>query len=73
MMRAGETFEYVQDSIVFEEILEKVILNAERRRGGAKKPGPAKRPPNEARFQEKLEKLGGAGLVTGSAEVSRGL
>ncbi|MDH3702168.1 MAG: MlaD family protein [Alphaproteobacteria bacterium] len=73
MMRAGETFEYVQDSIVFEEILEKVILNAERRRGGAKTPEPAKRSPNEARLQEKLEKLGGAGRVTGSAEDLRGL
>ena len=73
MMRAGETFEYVQDSIVFEEILEKVILNAEQRRGSAKESEPAKRPPNEARFQEKLEKLGGAGIVAESVEVLRDL
>jgi phospholipid/cholesterol/gamma-HCH transport system substrate-binding protein len=73
MMRAGETFEYVQDSIVFEEILEKVILNAERRRGDAKDSEAAKRPPNEAHFQEKLEKLGGTGSVAGAAKVLRGL
>lgn len=32
MMHDGDTFEYVQDSIIFEEILEKVILNAEQKR-----------------------------------------
>jgi phospholipid/cholesterol/gamma-HCH transport system substrate-binding protein len=32
MMRDGDEFEYVQDSIIFEEILEKVILNAEQKR-----------------------------------------
>lgn len=32
MMQAGDEFEYVQDSISFEEILEKVILNAEQQR-----------------------------------------
>ncbi|HEY5701785.1 MAG TPA: MlaD family protein [Gammaproteobacteria bacterium] len=73
MMRPGETFEYVQDSIVFEEILEKVILNAERRRGDAKESAPAKRPPNEARFQEKLEKLGGSPRFGGAVEGLKGL
>lgn len=32
MMKPGGQFDYTQDSIVFEEILEKVILNAERTR-----------------------------------------
>lgn len=32
MMKPGAQFDYTQDSIVFEEILEKVILNAEKTR-----------------------------------------
>lgn len=70
MLRAGDAFEYVQDSIVFEEILEKVILNAEQRRGGDKKPEAEKRPPKEARFQEKL---GGSESVPRATEGLRGL
>ncbi len=73
MLRAGEAFEYVQDSIVFEEILEKVILNAEQRRGGDKKPESEKRPPKEARFQEKPEKPGGPESGAGATEGTRGL
>lgn len=37
MMQAGDEFEYVQDSIIFEEILEKVILNAEQQRNKKKR------------------------------------
>lgn len=69
MLRAGDAFEYVQDSIVFEEILEKVILNAEQRRGD-KKPESEKRPPKEARFQEKP---GGSESVPRATEGIRGL
>lgn len=48
MMKPGDQFEYTQDSIVLEEILEKVILNAEQKRKEEKekKDGetPAKKP-----------------------------
>lgn len=36
MMQPGAQFDYTQDSIVFEDILQKVILNAERARKKAK-------------------------------------
>ncbi len=36
MMKPGAQFDYTQDSIVFEEILQKVILNAEKTREKAK-------------------------------------
>jgi phospholipid/cholesterol/gamma-HCH transport system substrate-binding protein len=53
MMKPGGQFDYTQDSIVFEEILQKVILNAEeaRRREKEKKKeeeGKPKKKPNEA-------------------------
>ncbi len=37
MMEPGEQFEFVQDSVIFEELLEKVILAAEAKRRAAKK------------------------------------
>lgn len=54
MMKPGAQFDYTQDSIVFEEILEKVILNAEQSRKKAKEDqekkddDAPKKKPNEA-------------------------
>jgi len=50
MMQSGDEFEYVQDAIAFEEILEKVILNAEQQRN-KKKEEDAKPEPNRASFE----------------------
>ncbi len=47
-MQSGDEFEYVQDSIVFEEILEKVILNAEQNRKKKEKENETKKRPNQA-------------------------
>lgn len=50
VMKPGDAFEYVQDSIAFEEILEKVILNAEEKQKRLKddkdKPKKEKADPN---------------------------
>lgn len=43
MMKPGDQFEYVQGSIAFEEILEKVIINAEQKRREAEKDKPKKK------------------------------
>jgi phospholipid/cholesterol/gamma-HCH transport system substrate-binding protein len=65
MMKPGGQFDYTQDSIVFEEILEKVILNAEKNRlkkqeeNKEKEGAPAKKP-NEAFL------FGGAARLAGS-------
>jgi phospholipid/cholesterol/gamma-HCH transport system substrate-binding protein len=55
MMKPGTQFDYTQDSIVFEEILEKVILNAEKTRQKEKedkqkqeKEQPTEKKPNRA-------------------------
>lgn len=37
MMKSGDTFEYTQDSILFEELLEKIVLDAEARSDKRKK------------------------------------
>ena len=37
MMKSGDAFEYTQDSILFEELLEKIVLDAEARRDKRKK------------------------------------
>ena len=42
MLKPGDAFEYVQGSIAFEEILEKVIVNAEQKRREEKKEKPEK-------------------------------
>lgn len=67
MMRDGDTFEYVQDSIIFEEILEKVILNAEHKREQRKK---------EKDEKQKLEhdeaRLGGAPAVAVTTPAAAG-
>lgn len=59
MMKPGGQFDYTQDSIVFEEILEKVILNAEENRKKAKeaadkekKDGKPAKNPNEASLSD---------------------
>ncbi len=51
MMQSGDEFEYVQDAIAFEEILEKVILNAEQQRGKNKEKDDAKPEPNQASIE----------------------
>lgn len=68
MMRAGEEFEYVQDSISFEEILEKVILNAEHNRSKSKETEPDKRSPNEAFLDLGIDGMGRLRPPAGSAE-----
>ena len=50
MMKSGDEFEYVQDAIAFEEILEKVILNAEQQRN-KKKEEDAEPEPNQASIE----------------------
>lgn len=59
MLKPGGQFDYTQDSIVFEEILEKVILNAEENRKREKeaqekkdKDGKAAKNPNEASLSD---------------------
>lgn len=49
MMQSGDEFEYVQDAIAFEEILEKVILNAEQQR--SKEKDDTKPEPNQASIE----------------------
>ncbi len=51
MMQSGDEFEYVQDAIAFEEILEKVILNAEQQRSRDKEKDDAKPEPNQASIE----------------------
>lgn len=48
MMQGGDEFEYVQDAIAFEEILEKVILNAEQQRNKNKEKDESEPKPNQA-------------------------
>jgi phospholipid/cholesterol/gamma-HCH transport system substrate-binding protein len=47
MMKPGGQFDYTQDSIVFEEILEKVILNAEKTREKEKEAKQKEKEPQE--------------------------
>ena len=61
MMKPGDQFDYTQDSIVFEEILQKVILNAEENRKREKearekeeKEGKPTKNPNEASLSDDL-------------------
>lgn len=68
MMAPGGQFDYTQDSIVFEEILEKVILNAERTRQKEKEEKeksqeqePARKP-NQA-FDDRAPARAGVGLA----------
>ena len=63
MMKAGDEFEYVQGSISFEEILEKVILNAEQQRKNEKEKEEKKPKPNQASI--------GGGELMRTAEVIR--
>ncbi len=62
MMKGGDIFEYVQDSISFEEILEKVILNAEQQRKKEEEKKQDKPKPNQA-------SVGGSGTPQGAANI----
>jgi len=57
MMHDGDSFEYVQDSIIFEEILEKVILNAEQKREEEKKQKEEKKPGRDEARQDDLSNI----------------
>lgn len=65
MMRDGDAFEYVQDSIIFEEILEKVILNAEQKR----KQQDEEKAPKPERDEARLD---GASALVVAAPAARG-
>ena len=43
MMKSGDAFEYTQDSILFEELLEKIVLDAEARRDKRRKENKARK------------------------------
>lgn len=69
MLRDGDSFEYVQDSIIFEEILEKVILNAEQKR--KKQQEEEEKAPKPERDEARLDVTPGVLVPAGAAVVER--